>query len=72
MIQISVQLKVKSAPNATRLDTTLVSAEAEDDLRHPSTEAVEATVAEDEVAEEDGTATERTASPLLRPTTKPI
>ena len=68
--QASAQLKDKSAPSATRLDTTLASVEAEDDLQHPSTEAVEATVAEDEVAEEDGTATERTVSTLPRAAVK--
>jgi len=72
MNQASAQLKAKSVPNAKRLDTTPASAEAVDDPRHPSTEAEEATVARDEVAEEDGTATEHTASTLLCPTTKPI
>ena len=54
----------RSVRSATRWAISPVSAEAEDSRPHPSTEAVEAT--EVEADEEDGTATEPTASTLPR------
>ena len=55
----------RSVRSATRWAISPVSAEAEEDSRlHPSNEAVEAT--EVEADEEDGTATEPTASTLPR------
>jgi hypothetical protein len=70
-ISTSALLKDKSAPLATRWDTTHVFVEAEDNPRLPSIEAAEASAAEVEAEEEDGMATERTVSTLPRATTRP-